>query len=131
MYQRVKAVLATMVVGIGMIAFPVGAQAAQNNYVWGTTDGDASWVLYDTVRHDVDGTTVTFKPDQLPPGGLCLMLRNVKTGNYYGQAPCWAPGDFSAKNVAVSVPVNTDFRIRARQRISQGSTNRWSGTMRY
>ncbi|GAA1644160.1 hypothetical protein [Actinoplanes couchii] len=131
MYTRVKASLAALVVGVGLVAFPAAAQAAQNNYVAGTTDGDTSWVLYSTVRHDVDGTTVTFKPDRLPPGGLCLMLFNVRTGNYYGHAPCWGAGDYTAKNVATNVATNTDFRIRAKQRTQQGSTNPWSGTMRY
>ena len=130
MNKRVKASLVAMAVGIGLIASPVAAQAAQNNYVQGSTPGDGSWILYETDRHDVDGTTVTFKPDRLPPGGLCLMLRNIRTGNYYGQAPCWGAGEFIAKNVAVNVPRNTDFRIRARQR-SVGSSGPWSGIMRY
>ena len=131
MIKRVKASLVAVAVGIGLIASPAAAQAAQNNYVQGTTDGDGDWVLYNTVRHDVDGTTVTFKPDRLPPGGLCLMLLDQATGHYYGLNPCWGAGDFSAKNVAVNVPRNTTFRIRARQRAVHGSTNPWSGIMRY
>ncbi|WP_430781859.1 hypothetical protein [Actinoplanes sp. G11-F43] len=131
MRERVRATMVVVMSGVLLAAFPAAAQAAQDNPVNGTTNGDMSWTTYTRVRHDVDGTSIIFKPTLLPPGGMCMALRNNNSGAAFGHGPCWSAGDYSAKAVASGVPANTEFRVMARQRASSWGTSQWSGILRY
>lgn len=110
------------------VAVPGVAMANQPNPVEGYTRTDTAWTAYTTQRHDVDGGTITFKPNNLSSGGVCIRLKSVRTGAIFSNTICWT--DHSTRTLATGVLANTTFTIQARKQ-SSGSDTFWSGTMNY
>ena len=69
------------------VAVPGAAMAAANP-VEGYTRTDTGWTAYTFERHDVDGGTITFKPNNLASGGVCIRLKSVNTGAIFSNTIC-------------------------------------------
>ncbi|MFG1608036.1 hypothetical protein [Actinoplanes sp. NPDC049265] len=110
------------------VAVPGVALAGQANPVEGYTSTGTGWTSYTNQRHDVDGGTITFKPNNLSSGGVCIRLRSARTGSVFSNTICWT--DHSTRTLATGVLANTTFTIDARKQAS-GSDTFWSGTMNY
>jgi hypothetical protein len=108
------------------VAVPGVAMAGQANPVDGYAE--TSWTAYTNQRHDVDGGTITFKPNNLSSGGVCLRLKSVRTGAIFSNTICWT--DHSTRTLATGVLAGTTFTVQARRQ-SSGTDKYWSGTMNY
>ncbi|BEL06252.1 hypothetical protein Q0Z83_044430 [Actinoplanes sichuanensis] len=109
------------------VAIPSTAMAAANP-VEGYTRTDTGWTAYTFQRHDVNGGTITFKPNNLSSGGVCIRLKSVRTGAIFSDTICWT--DHSTRTLATGVLAGTVFTIQARKQAS-GTDTFWSGTMNY
>jgi hypothetical protein len=115
------------------IAAPAAAStiqpAEQNNSVGGYTNKDASWTVYTNQRHHTDYGDITFQPDNLSSGGVCLRLRSVRTGAIFSSSVCWT--DHSKKFLATNVLAGTTFTVEAHKVSAAGTDTYWHGTMYY
>nr|WP_221383336.1 hypothetical protein [Actinoplanes polyasparticus] len=131
MKRSIRVLVATATVALSVAAFPAAAQAAANHNISGVTPADQSWLRYETTRTDADGTTIVFRPTQLPANGMCMSLWNTRTQTAFGSGPCWGASNYSTQVVAVNVPPGTTFKVMARQRQNTLWGNDWAGVLRY
>jgi hypothetical protein len=127
------AIVAIMVGAPFVSALPASANtvtpAEQNNTVSGYTNKDSSWTVYTNQRHHTDYGDITFQPDNLPSGGMCIRLRSVRTGAIFSGSPCFT--DHSKKFVATGVLAGTTFTVEARKLEAAGTDTYWHGTLYY
>jgi len=106
------------------------APLARNNSIRGYTHKDASWAHYGKQRHHTSRSDITFQPDNLSSGGVCIRLHDITHGGYWPNAHgvCWT--DHSKKFLGTNVPAMT-FTVDAHKIDAQGADTFWSGTMFY